>query len=212
MSPLTLYVDGYFTNVWDASCFVALTEKHLDFAIARALLHEGSVPQAMRDVAWIRRIPALQHGDFWLTESPAIVEYLEAAFPAPDFTRVLPAEPRTRARARQIMMWLRADTIALREERPWQRAVYPAPVAPLSPSAEREAEELVALAARLAGSGELGDWSIAHVDLALALMRIADEPMPDGVRAFLDTNLARPSLRAYIDHARPPNAPPRARS
>ena len=55
MPALTLYVDGYYTNVWDASCFVALTEKRLEFTTARALLHEGSVPNALRDAPWLAR-------------------------------------------------------------------------------------------------------------------------------------------------------------
>jgi hypothetical protein len=29
------------------------------------------------------------------------------------------------------------------------------------------------------------------------------------VKRFLDENLARPSVRAYIEHVRPPNPPPR---
>ena len=37
---LTLFVDGYFATMWDASCFVALTEKQLEFTTARALLGE----------------------------------------------------------------------------------------------------------------------------------------------------------------------------
>jgi hypothetical protein len=29
---------------------------------------------------------------------------------------------------------------------------------------------------------------------------------------LLDANLARPSVRGYLDHARPPNPPPQVRS
>ena len=74
---LTLYVDGYFTSVWDATCFVALTEKQLEFSTARALLRDGQgAPARSREHTAIARIPALQHGDFLLTESLAIAEYL----------------------------------------------------------------------------------------------------------------------------------------
>ena len=38
---ITLYVDGYFVNQWDASCVVALEEKHLAYSTARALLRPG---------------------------------------------------------------------------------------------------------------------------------------------------------------------------
>lgn len=94
---LTLYVDGYFTNVWDATCFVALTEKQLEFSTARALLRDGQgAPARLREQTAIARIPALQHGDFLLTESLAIAEYLEDAFPPPDHTRLFPAAPHAR--------------------------------------------------------------------------------------------------------------------
>ncbi|HEU4729748.1 MAG TPA: glutathione S-transferase N-terminal domain-containing protein, partial [Kofleriaceae bacterium] len=132
---LTLYVDGYYTSTWDATCFVALTEKQLEFATARALLRESQgVPAALRRETAIARIPALSHGEFWLTESLAIAEYLEEAFPPPAWPAILPAAPQARARARQIMAWLRFDQRALRVERPWQRAIYvvPGQHAPLS--------------------------------------------------------------------------------
>ena len=172
---ITLYVEGYFTNVWDASCMIALGEKQLEFTTARALLRDGQgVPPALRDDAGIGRIPALQHGDVWLTESIAIVEYLEDVFPPPAHARLLPVAPRARARARQVMAWLRSDLWALRQERPWQLSVYPStPLAPMSPDATKQARELVALADWLDARGELADWNIAHADLALALMRLA---------------------------------------
>ncbi len=211
VEQLTLYVDGYFTSTWDASCFVVLTEKQLEFTTARALLRDGQgVPPALADHAAIGRVPALQHGDFWLTESHAIVEYLEDTFPAP---RVLPTDPRARARARQIMMWLRSDLTALRVERPWQSLVYhPSELAPLSSRAAHEASELFELVTRLAARGELASWNIAHADLAFALMRLAADPLPDPARALLDDALARPAIRAYVDHPRPPNPPPYVRS
>lgn len=213
---LTLYVDGYFTNVWDASCLVALTEKQLEFTTSRALLREGQgVPPALVNHTSIPRIPALQHGDFWITESLAIIEYLEEMFPPPHHARMLPADPRGRARARQVMMWLRSDLRELRDERPWQVTVYPVPVLPpMSPAAERQAAELVDLVVRLDANGMLAAWNIAHADLAFTLMRLAHSgyPLPGPAERLLDAQRARPSVRAYLDHARPPNPPPRPRS
>lgn len=209
---LTLYVEGYFTNVWDGTCVVALTEKQLAFTTARALLRDGQgVPPALRDHAAIGRIPALQHGEVWLTESIAIVEYLEEIFPGP---RLLPADPVRRARARQVMAWLRSDLLELRAERPWQLSVYPTPLGPLSPAAARQAAELVGLVEWLGAHGDLAEWNIAHADLAFALMRLANSghTLSPVVRQHLDRNLARPSVRAYLDHPRPPNPPPRPRS
>jgi len=217
---LTLYVDGYFTSVWDATCFVALTEKQLEFTTARALLRDGQgAPARLREQTAIARIPALQHGDFLLTESLAIAEYLEDAFPPPDHARLFPAGPEPRARARQIMAWLRFDQRALRAERPWQLSVYPTaidpadPLPPLSPEAERDVAELLDLVGRLASAGELDEWNIAHADLAFALWRIArcGHALPAAAQQLLDRNAARPSIHAYLEHPRPPNPPPLVR-
>jgi hypothetical protein len=45
---LTLFVDGYFANPFDATCFVALTEKQLPFSVARPLLRDTSRIRARR--------------------------------------------------------------------------------------------------------------------------------------------------------------------
>jgi glutathione S-transferase len=212
---LILYVEGYFTNVWDATCFIALHEKGLEFDIVRALLREGQgVPAGLREHAAIGRIPALQHGQFWLTESFAIVEYLEEAFPEPDHAPLFPADPVARGRARQVMSWLRADTKQLRDERPWQTMVYPASLPPLGAIAARQAAELIELVDWLARAGALETWNIAHADLALALMRLTSSAyaLSPAAQALLDANLARPSVRAYLEMQRPPHPPPQARS
>ena len=206
-----MYVDGYFASPYDACCFVALTEKQVPFTTVRALLRDGQgVPDGITNRTAIARIPALQHGDFWLNESMAIAEYLEEAFPPPASPRLLPADLRARARARQIMAWVRFDLRTLRDERPWWMVLYPASPAPLSPAAQRDATELCDLVVRLCALGELGAWNIAHADLAFALLRLArtDYPLPAPARQFLDEAIARPSVRAYLEHARPPHRPP----
>ena len=205
---LTLFVDGYFANPFDATCFITLTEKQLPFSIARALLRDGQgLPPGLASRTAISRVPALQHGDFVLTESLAIADYLEDTFPE---RRVFPAGTRGRARARQIMAWIRFDLRELRWERSWWTTLYPATLSPLSASAKKEALELIDVVGRLIAQGDLDGWSIAHADLALTLARIRDDdaPIPDRVRAFRERIYAHPSVRAYIEHPRPPNAPP----
>lgn len=214
---ITLYVDGYFVNQWDASCVVALEEKQLAYSTARALLRDGGgVPPALTSRTNIGRVPAFQHGDVWLTESSAIVEYLEEAFPPPSYPRLLPADLHARAKARQWMAFVRSDLFDLRNERSWWMCVYPPPpqTKPMSRGAERDAEDLVGLVDRLGAAGELdpAHWNMAHADLALTLMRLVpmSYPMPDPVKDFLGASLMRPSLRTYIEHPRPPFRPPDA--
>ena len=205
---ITLYVDGYFVNQFDACCFVALEEKGLPFTTARALLRDGGgVPPSLRRFTGIPRVPALQHGEFWLTESMAIVEYLDEVFPLP---ALFPAEPRARARARQVMAWLRFDLRHLRLERPWWMTQYPASPTPLSADAARDVRELFELVDYLDATGGLEAWDMSHVDLALALLRVrpVDPALPAAGRRLLDAQLERPSVRRYIEHPRPPNPPP----
>jgi glutathione S-transferase len=109
------------------------------------------------------------------------------------------------------MAFVRTDVLALREQRSFWRCVYPNDPPPLTAIAEREASELVELTTGLLASGELGAWNIAHADLALTLYRLvrAGDPLPEEVRRFVEVTLARPAIRAYLDHPRPPNPPPR---
>jgi glutathione S-transferase len=208
---ITVYVDGYFVSPLDATCLIALDEKRLEYQTARALLRDGQgVPAALGNRSLIARVPALQHGELFLSESLAIVDYLETAFPPPEYPRLFPADPRTRARAWQVMSYLRFDLHALREERQWWTCVYSCTeLLPLSARALRETDELISIASRFVG--ELGDWNLAHADLAMQLLRLSRNgfPMPDPLLAFIEATCARPSVRAYIDHARPPNPPPR---
>ncbi len=205
---LTLYVDGYFANPFDATVFIALTEKQLAFSTARALLRDGQgLPPGLASKTAISRVPALQHGDFVLTESIAIADYLEDVFPE---RPVYPRDPRGRARARQIMAWVRYDLGAMRWERPWFTTLWPVPVPPLTPNALREATELVDVVGRLIAQGDLEAWNIAHADLALTLARVRSEDLalPENVAAFKARTYAHPAVRAYIDHPRPPHPPP----
>jgi len=210
---LTLYVDGYFVNQWDASCVTALEEKQLVYSKARALLRDGGgVPPALVSRTNVSRVPALQHGDVWLAESSAIIEYLEDVFPPPAYPRLLPADTYARAKARQLMAFVRADVWALRTERSWWMCVYPEPnPPPMSRACEREARELVALTERLLAAGDMepAHWNMAHADLALTLLRLdrTGYPLPDRVKAFVDSAVSRPSMRVYLEHPRPPFRP-----
>src|ERR1700756_3130948 len=133
---VTLYGNGTWTSPYVLSVFVALREKKIPFDVVDVALHTG----AHRDPAFAAqsltsRVPVLVDGDFALSESSAIDEYLEDAYPPPAHARILPADARARARARQVMAWLRSDLMPIREERSAEYVFYPharlAPFAPL---------------------------------------------------------------------------------
>src|SRR5215470_16779780 len=99
MEPLVLHVDGFWNSPYAFSAFVCLTEKGLPFETRLVNLHEKAQkkPEFMAK-SLTARVPLLEHGDFRLSESSAIVEYLEETFPPPRFVATLPAGPRDRAR------------------------------------------------------------------------------------------------------------------
>ena len=84
-------------------CLVA-EEKGLDYELILATPHRGD--PLLEGISPFGKIPAMRDGDFGLSDSTAIVTYLEAKHPA---LPMLPAEPQARGRA----MWFDefADTI-----------------------------------------------------------------------------------------------------
>ena len=110
MDPIVLYVDGFWNEPYVFSAFVCLKEKGLPFTPREVNLHEQAqkTPE-FQATSLTARVPVLEHGAFRLSESSAIVEYLEEMFAPPRYAAMLPAAPRDRARARQIMAWIRSD-------------------------------------------------------------------------------------------------------
>ena len=212
---VVLYVDGFFTNQWDGACLIALEEKGVPYTTARALLRDGGgVPPELPRRTGIPRIPTLSHGEFWISESHAIVEYLEEAFPPPEYPALFPRDPESRARTRQQMAFARSALWALREERSFWMCLYPASPPPLSPAAEADIRELLAFVQHVVDRGELASWTIGHADLALCLLRLdrTGYELPPSAARLLDASLARRSVRAFLEHARPPHPPAQAYS
>ena len=195
------------------SCFVALREKRLPFSVTEISLaaHEQR-ESGYRDRAFTAKVPALVHGDFWLTESSAIIEYVEEVFPAPAHPAVLPGEPLARARARQVMAWIRSDLMALREERPTTTMFYAKATTPLSPAGEAAASALLHVAEALVPTTSphlFGAWSIADADLTFMLHRLLlnDHAVPEHVAAYARAQWQRPSVQEYVNRERKPFIP-----
>src|SRR5580698_9780172 len=143
---LVLYGNTMWSSPYVLSCFVGLTEKKLPFEVQTLALHEG----AQRSAAYVQtsftaRVPSLVDGDFSLSESSAIIEYLDDKWPPPGHAPLLPRDPQRRARARQIMAWVRSELLPIRQERSAEYVFYPhdtlPPYAPLSRAAQRAVEK-----------------------------------------------------------------------
>lgn len=208
-SPITLYVNTGYTSPYALAVFVALKEKNLPFAVHEVDLEANghhAPDYAKRSLT--ERVPTLLHGDFALSESSAICEYLEDAFPGTP--RGYPSDVQQRARARQVQAWIRSDFMPIRVERSTSTVFQNEAIKPLSNDAKAAAEKLFRGADALVGnpSGNLFDaWCIADVDLAMMLNRLVHncDAVPEKLVRYVKTQWARPSVQAWVTLAKRAN-------
>lgn len=203
---LCLYVDAQFASPYAMSAFVALSEKKLAFEVATVNLaaneNKGS---NFSSKSITRRVPTLRHGSFFLSESSAITEYVDETFPG---TALYPTDRQSRAKARQVQAWLRSDLMSLRQERSTEVVFYGAKAQPLSAAAREAAEKLCTVAEALLAVGEeylCGQWSVADVDLALMLQRLAlhGDPLPERLAVYVSRQWHRPTVQNWVQQTRP---------
>jgi glutathione S-transferase len=207
MDPLVLTLDGFWISPYAFSAFVCLTEKGLAFETREVNLHERAQKTAAFAARSLTgRVPVLEHGAFQLSESSAIVEYLEETFAPPRYPAMLPSG------ARQRMAWIRSDLMPIREERPTHTIFYERATAPLSPAGEAAAAKLITAASAFVPDGRSSlfeTFSVADADLAMMLQRLIvnGHDVSPKLRAFADAQWRRPSVRAFLDHPRAPYVP-----
>jgi len=211
MEPLTLYIDHHWISPYAMSAFVALEEKGLPYTVKEVSLpkQEHRAPQYL---AHTGRVPALQHGDYWLAESQAIIEYLAETFPFPKYPRLFPEDLKERGICREIMAWVRSDLGPIREERSTATVWYETTTRPLSQGGQHAVARLLAACERLISDQRttlFGQWCIADADLAMMLQRLNAnaDPLPAKVRAYVEANWKRPSIQKWSQHPRPEYVP-----
>ena len=205
---LTLYVDAQSASPYAMSAFVVLQEKGLPFDLRTVDLaaRQNHAPD-YAIASLTSRVPTLVDGDFSLSESSAIAEYLEDEFPSPGHPAVYPRESRARARARQLQAWLRSDFMPIREERTTAVVFFKPSDKPLSTAATESAARLFAAADALLANGAtnlFGVWCIADTDLALMLNRLVmnGDAVPAKLAAYARQQWQRPSVQLWAKRER----------
>jgi glutathione S-transferase len=189
------------------SVFVALHEKRLPFELSTVDLgSHANLEAGYAAKSLTQRVPTLTHGDFALSESSAISEYLDDTFPE---TLVYPQDRYLRARARQVQAWLRSDLMPIRLERSTEVVFYGSPGAALSPAADAAVQKLFYVAeALLSGNTAnlFGTWCIADTDLTLMLNRLIlnGDRVPTKLMDYAERQWERPSVQRWVELERPP--------
>ena len=206
-SRLRLYVDSQLTSPYAMSAFVVLREKGIEFEMIPLDLDASeNQSEGYACLSQTLRVPTLVRGDFALSESSAITEYLEDVFTQPP---VYPQDLMQHAKARQVQAWVRSDLLPIRQERSTLVVFYGLKSNPLSPAAESAARKLCGAAQTLlADSPEylFGQWSIADVDLALMLNRLIfnGDSVPPALVEYAQRQWQRPTVQEWVKLQRPP--------
>jgi glutathione S-transferase len=194
-----LHVDASFVSPWALGAFVGLEEKGLPYELKTLPLGQ-QLTSAPSYKGRNHKVPALQEGDWWLTESMAIVEYLAETYPAPQHPRLFPEDLKERALCREVQSFLRSDFMALRKERPTTTLWGARATLPLSDEAKKAGETLVAYASSVVrGESIASSWCIGDVDLTVALMRLVanGHAVPPALARYAETNWNRPSVAKW---------------
>ena len=207
---IVLYVDSRFISPYVMSVYVTLVEKEIPFQIRKVNL--GAKENLKTDYAKLsltQRVPTLAHGDFHLSESSAIIEYLDELYPAPDHPVVFPVGTRQKARARQVQAWIRSDFLLIREERSTEVVFCKPSDRPLTEAAKAEAAKLFTAADSLIkdnAANLFNDWCIADTDLALMLNRLVlnGDDVPEKLKVYAGRQWERPSVQQWVNQEHTP--------
>ena len=202
-AELELFGNSRVTSPYVLSVYAALVEKGLPFELTLLNLEQGEQhhPDFVAHSV-TNRVPTLRHGQAWVSESLAILEYLEEAFPPPRYPRLYPEDLLERARVRMVQGLLRSDFLPLREERSTETIFYGDPIQPLTPKAEAARVRLLRIAvAVLADRGSIASsYSIGDIDLATMLQRLVanGDPVPDQLASYARSIWQRPAVQQWL--------------
>jgi glutathione S-transferase len=212
MKPV-LYLDHLRLSPYTYSVRSALREKGVDFETREVEFEKARVANSTSWYAgksFTDLIPALEHRGEVMSESLAILEYVEEVFGGPS---LYPADPIERARARMLLSWYRCGFQALREERSTETVFFSAELRAKEPLSAKALDEVAdwmnALRSWLKpGAAFLfeGRWTIADSETALMLQRLIrnGDPVEERLVEYADRIWQRASAAEFVDYPRGP--------
>ncbi len=206
MEKINLFIDRFWISPYAFSSFVALTELKMPFHITEiALDRQENESEDYNRLSFTGRVPTLQIGDFSLSESSAIAEWLEDQRSCRE--SLFPPDPREKAIARMVMAWLRSDLDHLRRERPTTTMFYEKAREPLSDQAKEDVARLMTFSGRIIANKTsiFRSWALVDAELSFMLHRliINGEPVPQNIQRYAEENWRRPSVKSFVERERP---------
>lgn len=210
---MKLFIDHLWLSPYAFSVYNALREKDLSFDLEEiAFQSSQSTTETFKDRTFTDLIPALSDGEFVLSESMAILEYIEEKFPSPRYISLFPSNLQDRAEARMLLNWYRTGLSSLRKERSAETIFYPAQnfaLLPLSSDAKDEVGEWLRCLRSIFKPGAaylFGAWSIADTETAFMLYRLVrnNEVIDDDLKTYAHGIWQRPALQEYLRRDRKP--------
>lgn len=206
----TIVIHGIAGSPFVRMPMLACEEKGVAWRLQGMAFGEQKSPEHLKRQPF-GQIPAIEHGDFALYETQAIVRYIDAAFDGPALT---PADPKAMARMSQVMNILDwYVTPSLTGEIAFNRIVKPIVGMPVDEAAVAAALPMTRTA--LAALGDiLGDQTyfagealsladlaaIAHLDLAPTIPEVAEMLTGSPLLGWIAHMTPRASVRSTNLH------------
>jgi glutathione S-transferase len=197
---ITLCGDGRYWSPWVLSVWIALKEKGIAFRYEPLDYKTTDILKGQYTKDTLNgKVPSLRADGHVLSESLAILEWLEETYPAKP---LYPRDGWARARDRMILSYIRSDFAELRRCMPFEGLYGGSSGEALTPEGRAQVERLL----DLVETRGRGDPTLADFDLALMMRRpihyrydLSGHP---GAVAFSDAIWNRPSVRSFWQQAK----------
>jgi glutathione S-transferase len=205
-STYTLVIGNKNYSSWSLRPWIWMKQAGIEFTEKRVALFTDTYLEELEPYRSDHRVPVLVDDGFQVWDTAAILEYLAEKHPE---ARGWPEDAQARAVARSVSAEMHSSFSALRGALPMNcRKQFPD--YPITPAVQRDVDRIVALwescRSEYGQGGDylFGDYTIADAMYAPVVLRFHgyDVSVPEVARDYMETVLADPHLRDWIEAAR----------